>query len=202
NAIFPKSAESSRRLPDYLLLPTPVAWSLYRKIDRLGAVLNYSQGNSALLMCGVLRLGRLELDFDGLLFFVDIELLPESLVVLGDYLNQNLALGDRRNACDAVLVGLQLPTGADFLAELHHRAAFDESHQNAGPVDWIVGQVFDFDAQFSCLRASGPGESARQQHGPEQKRVSHNPIIVGWHDILHGSIRNSILSRDSYGAVR
>src|SRR5437773_10614040 len=95
----------------------------------------------------VLRLWRLELDFEGFLFFVDVEFLSERLISLGVYLNQNLALRDRRNGGYTFLIGLQLPTGADLFAQLHHRPAFDELDQDAGPVDRLVFDRAHLDAQ-------------------------------------------------------
>src|SRR5258708_39767572 len=111
----------------------------------------------ALLMRRVLRLRRFELDFDGLLFFVDIELLSVRLIVLSDYLNQDLALGDRWNSGHAVLIGLQLPTCADLLTDLH-RTACDESDNHAGAVHGLVFEGVYFDPQLGGLRAGRSGE--------------------------------------------
>src|SRR5436309_14575863 len=112
-------------------------------------------------MGGVLRLRRFELDLNGLLLLGHVELLTESLIVLGDYLDENLTLGDRWNGGDAVLIGLQLPTGADLLAELNHRAAFNEPDQHTSPINRLVLEVPNFNAQLGSL--TGCAESARHQ---------------------------------------
>src|SRR5580698_6084103 len=100
----------------------------------------------------VLRLWRIELDFERLLVLVDIEVLPKRLVILRDDLHQDGALRDGWDLDQALLVGAQLPFQADLLAELRLRAPFYELDDNARVFHWSAARALHRDGEGGHIR--------------------------------------------------
>src|ERR1700685_1579540 len=93
------------------------------------------------LMRRILRLRRIQLDVECLLFFVHVEILAEGLVALRDHLHQNRALRYRRDFDEDFLIGAQLPFGADLFAELGLGAPLDEFDHHARALDRLAARA-------------------------------------------------------------
>src|SRR5689334_634085 len=108
---------------------------------------------SGLLMHGMLRLRGIQLDLNGLVVLVYFELLAESLVALGDDLNENRTLGHLGNLGETLLIGAGFPGGDNLLTQLHHRAALHKPNHDRGAVNGLTIQIFDHNLDPRLLAA-------------------------------------------------
>jgi len=130
-------------------------------------------------------LRRIDGDLQGLFLFVDIEDLAEGLEALGDDLDLDFALRNRRDPRLAILVGAQLEGGLDGLAEFDDGMALDELDDHAGAVDGFAALSLDDNVDLGHGRREGAGGEGRKQedrHNESAKVVApirHIPIING-----------------------
>src|SRR5580698_1441685 len=117
----------------------------------------------------VLRLWRIELDFERLLVLVDIEVLPKRLVILRDDLHQDGALRDGWDLDQALLVGAQLPFLANLLAQFRYRVSFDELDDHASAFHRPAARAFHRDGQRSHIRAQN-----RREQGERKDQCAHS----------------------------
>ena len=120
-----------------------------------------------LLVSGILLLGWIQGDIDRFFVVGDVENLAEGLVTLGDHLDTDLSLGDRRDFDLAFLVGAHFEGGADGLAELDDGVALDEAYDDGGAVNGLAG--LGFDDHVEPGHGGGPGCDGEQEEGRQTK---------------------------------
>ena len=132
---------------------------------------------------GILLLGRIQGDLQGLLFFVHIVNLAERLEALSDDLDLNFALRDSGDAGLSILAGAKFEGCPDGFAELHDGMSLDELDHHAGAFHRFAALALDHDIDLGHRRSHGVrGKRAKyeERHCELTKDVTpkrHTPII-------------------------
>jgi hypothetical protein len=135
------------KMPEHGSVVDPTGGVGIDELDTEGPAERGHGSEIRLLVDGVLGLGRIELDFDGFLLFLDEVGLAEGLETLGDDLDEDFALWDGGDFDHALLIGAQFPIGTDGLAEFFDGTPFDEADDDAGAVDGFALEGFDLDGE-------------------------------------------------------
>jgi hypothetical protein len=115
-----------------------------------------------LLVRGVLLLWGIELDFNVFLFFSDVKYVAEGLEALGNHLDLNFPLRNRRNLGFAGLVRAQFKGSMNGFSELDDGMALYKFDDHRSPIDRLPVLCRDGDVDTRHRRGEY-GECAEHQ---------------------------------------